>query len=207
MVDLPSATMGNQVAAVDDGVTEGLVRVVDRDLGTQTAGLTKLGGVLHLFKTAQVLLNREIAALGSNTVHTLSTHLLLSGGIGVGLALLDQLDGVVVDGVKVVGGVGDNRRVDSDQEKVLLDRVLVLNLLLAGVGIIETDNQASLVLVSKVLVEEGSLGVSNVQVTRRLWGETGNNLAHLGANQVDVEGSLIILGLLRFQVAEEICKS
>lgn len=51
--------------------------------------------------------------------------------------------------------------------------------LLRGVGIIETNEQLSLVHLREVLVEHGGLRVPNVQVATRFGRETRDNLALL----------------------------
>lgn len=53
--------VGNQVAPVDDGVAESLVRVVDAHLGTDAPPKALLGALLHLLEMLQVVLDTVIA--------------------------------------------------------------------------------------------------------------------------------------------------
>ncbi|KAH3684301.1 hypothetical protein WICPIJ_004741 [Wickerhamomyces pijperi] len=203
-----SSVVRSQVASVDDWVSHGFVWVVDGHLGTQTVLQPFFGTVLHLLgEDLQVLFDGTFSSGRGDTVHSLVSHLLLDGVVTVGLALLDQLDGQVVHFLEVVGGESGLVALDTQQSQVLNDRVLELKLFLGWVGVVESDDQFPVVLVGKVLVQDSSLGVTNVQVSRRFRWETGHDLTINSVLQVDVEvglvgfllltrGSLVGLGLL-----------
>ncbi len=153
------------VATVDDGVTHSLVGLIERDLGTETplATFGRTGG--HFGETSHVFLDRRVATLRGDAVHAFGTHLLLNRVIGVSLALLDHLNGELVKRVEVVRGVAGNVTLDTKELKILDDRLLELFLLLARVGVIESDDELAVVLTSEVLVEDSSLGVTDVEVS------------------------------------------
>lgn len=187
-VNLPLGTspvVGLVVAAVDDGVAHGLVGVVDRYLCPEAVLAALLGVILHLLKGSQVLLDCAVAANTLNTVHALVLHLLLLGIIAVGVSILDHLNGEFVDLVKTVAGIRNHVVIDAQRFAVLEDGVLELLLLLGGVGVVETNNELSIVLGGKVRVEHSSLGVANVHVSGRLWGETSDN-ALLGVGKANL---------------------
>jgi hypothetical protein len=52
----------------------------------------------------------------------------------------------------------------------------VTHSLLGGVGVIETDNQFSLIHPGKVLVEDGCFSMTDVKITTRLRRESSDNL-------------------------------
>lgn len=72
-------------------------------------------------------------------------------------------------------------------------------LLLAWVGVIISDDQIAAVHLCKVLVQQGGLGVTNMQVATGLWREASDNLAILGTGEVDVELALVCCLGLRAQ--------
>ena len=121
-----------------------------------------------------------------------ATNLLLKSIITVGVSLLDESNGDLVKLVEVIRSVGDGVELDVQELEILLDRLLELgledrdeegrsqrrreagseregesraHLLLEGVGIVESKQQLSVVLVGEVSVEESSLGVTDVEVT------------------------------------------
>ncbi len=157
---------GIDVAAVDDGVSHGLVRVVDREFGADAVLLALHGALLHLLEDAQVLLDGPIAPLGSDALPPLVAHGLLVGVVRIPVALLDHANTHVVKVVEVVRGIREHVGLDAHQGKILDDGILVLLLLLIGVRVVETQAQRPLVgLMSEVVAQEGGLGVSNVQVS------------------------------------------
>ena len=168
---------GLDVAAVDDGVAQSLVGVVDGKLSADAVLKTLLGAVLHLLgEDAQVLFDAAVATARGNTLPALVAHGLLVGIIGVGVALLDHAHAHLVEVVEVVGSVGDGVGLDAHEGEILDDGILVLLLLLGRVGVVETEAQLALVsLVSKVVGKKGGLGVSDVKVTRGLRKETSDD--------------------------------
>lgn len=110
--DIPSTVVRQKVHSVDDRVTQSLVRVVHAHLGPNAPSLALRGTSLHLSEVLQIIFDAVVSVSGRNSIETLLTHLSLLGVVGVGLPFLDQLDGEVVQLIKVVGGVGDRVAVD-----------------------------------------------------------------------------------------------
>ena len=78
-INLPliaSAVVRQCVAAVDDRVTERLVRVIHAHLRTNAPSQTLFGTLLHLLEVLQVVLNAVLSMLGGYAIETLLTHLL-----------------------------------------------------------------------------------------------------------------------------------
>lgn len=163
------------VAAVDHRISHGLVGVFDRELGAKAVADAFLGTLLHLLKDAQVLFHWRFAALGSDAVPSLVAHSFLVGIVGIGMSLLDHLDRHIVKIIKVVTGVGEGIALDAHHGKILDDGILVFLLLFVGVCVIETEAKLALVLLGKVPGEKSCLGMSNMEVSRRLGQESGNN--------------------------------
>lgn len=160
-----SAVMVLGVASVDDRVAHGLVWVVDRHLCTNAPPLALFTARLHLLELGQGFLDAHVTALARNAVHTLSAHLLLRCVVCVCQPILDGLNSHLIELVKPITGVGDLVGLDAEKSAVLDDRVLELLLLLAGVGVIEAEDQLALVLgMGEVVVQKGGLCVSNVEV-------------------------------------------
>ena len=64
-----------QVTAVDDWVTEGLVRVVHAHLRADAPTQTLLGALLHLLEVLEVVLDTVVSVFGGDAIETLLTHL------------------------------------------------------------------------------------------------------------------------------------
>jgi hypothetical protein len=165
------------VASVDDGITHGLVRVVDRHLSTDTPPQALLVSLLHLLEACEVVLNRRVAAGAGNAVHALCAHLLLECVVRIGQSVLDSLHAALVQLVEEVTGVRDMVWLDAQESTVFDDRVLELLLLLGGVGVVESKDQLALVLgVGEVVVQKRGLGVSDVEVATGL--QLANTFSH-----------------------------
>ncbi|RUS22637.1 LOW QUALITY PROTEIN: hypothetical protein BC937DRAFT_88184 [Endogone sp. FLAS-F59071] len=175
----------------------------------------------HLLEPLQILFNAQVAVSGRHAIHALYTHRGLVCVIHVGLARLDELQGVLVELRKVVGCVRHLIRVYADQCQVLLNRLFELGLwqnnkslllefekgdgddsrsieylFLAWIGVVKPDDQLAAVRLRKVMVQQGGLGVTNMQVAAGLWREASDDLAILGAGEVDIELALVrCLGL------------
>ena len=82
------------------------------------------------------------------------------------MTILDHLNAALIELIKPVARVGHLVGLDAEKSTVLDNGVLELLFLLGGIGVVETQEQSALVLlVCKVVVEKGCLGVTNVQVT------------------------------------------
>lgn len=114
----------DKIAAVDDGVTHGLVGVIHAHLGTDTPSKTLFRSLGHLFESRKVLFYCRISTPRCNSLETLLTHLWLSsthkfvmvdkkghlglfGIISIRLPGFDHLHGKFVYLVEVIGCVCD----------------------------------------------------------------------------------------------------
>ncbi len=102
------------------------------------------------------------------------------GIVGISFTRLDDLDSEAIQVIKVVRSVGNDVSFDVKKGKVFQDGILELSLpiilvrdrirqiasyrLLAGVSIVETNDQLSLVHFGEILIQHCSLGMSNMQV-------------------------------------------
>jgi hypothetical protein len=167
-VDLPcvsSAVMCLGVAAVDDGVAHGFVRVVDRHLCADAPLEALVAARLHQLEPGQVVLDAGVAAGTGNAVHTLVAHLHLLRVVCIRETILDHLHTRVVQLLEPVTGVRHRVGLDAQERAILDNRILVFLLLLGRVGIVEAQQELALVLlVRKVVVEEGGLCVADVEV-------------------------------------------
>mmetsp|Transcript_104984 Transcript_104984/g.321648 ORF Transcript_104984/g.321648 Transcript_104984/m.321648 type:complete len:209 (-) Transcript_104984:35-661(-) len=89
--------------------------------------------------------------------------------------------------------IGDNLQ----SREVGLDALLKLCLLLARVGVIESEDQLALVMPRVVVVQHRGLRVPDVQVAAGLRREARADLAHLGVRQQPLEVGLVLFGASR----------
>lgn len=186
-----------RVAAVDDRITHSLVGVVDRHFSPNTPPCAFVSSFVHLFEPSQVLFNRSIPPLARFSIHSLRSHSLLLGVICVGVSVLDDLDGILMQLVKVVTAVTSLIGCDTHEGEILEDGILELLFLVRGVGVVKADQKSPLVFfMGKIIVQKGSLGVSNVEVSRRLRRESSDH-ALVGVEERNVvAGTFLGLGSL-----------
>lgn len=122
--------------SVDDGISHGTVLVLIIDLGTQRPLLALLGASAHVLEPGQIVFNGGISVLGRNDGSSLLLDLCCQRGrmirtyglsIGIiheGVALLDELLGVLLDLLKVIRGVNDLVELNLDHAQVLFDTLL-----------------------------------------------------------------------------------
>ena len=67
--------MWQNITPIDDGVTHGLVGVVDTDLGSNTPFEAALGTQFHLLEVFQILFYGVVPSFRSDSIHALLTHL------------------------------------------------------------------------------------------------------------------------------------
>jgi hypothetical protein len=85
------------------------------------------------------------------------------------ISVSNKLHSMLVQSVEMITGIGDDVSMNAEQLEILQDAVLELFLRLGGVGIVETNAQLSLVMLRKVLVEHGSLGVAGGVWVEGMW--------------------------------------
>ena len=143
----------------------------------------------------QVLLDGRIAASGWNAVHTLRTHLLLLRIVRICMTLFDHAHSQLLQLVKVVGRVRDHIGLDAKERQIFYNRILKFLLFLTWICIVESHDETALVGLGKVLVEDRSLRMADVQVATRLRWEPRHDLALLGTLQEKVKACRRLLVL------------
>jgi hypothetical protein len=168
-VDLPcvsGAVMCLGVAAVDDGIAHGFVRVVDRHLCADAPLEALFAARLHQLEAGQVVFDAGVAAGTGNAVHTLVAHLHLLRVVCIRETILDHLHARAVQLVEPVTGVRHRVGLDAQERAILDNGILVFLLLLGRVGIVEAQQELALVfLVREVVVEKSGLCVADMEVT------------------------------------------
>ncbi len=100
----------------------------------------------------------------------------LVGGevIDVGFAVVDELEGPLVELGEVVGGVAEAIPVEAEPADVFLDGVDVLLLFFFGIGVVEAQVGFAAELVGETEVEADGLGVADVEVAVGLGWESAS---------------------------------
>ena len=106
---------------------------------------------------------------GSVSVPAVLADLVGRQAVDVGLAVADQLLGVLVHLLEVVGGVEHPIvPVEPEPADVLLDRLDVLDVFLRRIGVVEAQVASAAELLGDAEVQADRLGVADVQVAVRL---------------------------------------
>mmetsp|Transcript_25307 Transcript_25307/g.73236 ORF Transcript_25307/g.73236 Transcript_25307/m.73236 type:complete len:560 (+) Transcript_25307:135-1814(+) len=158
--------MRRGVLAEHDRIAHGTIHRLHVDLSAEAPLGTVLAATAHELEVLQCLLGSLITMLRINPVHTLLLHNFLRRVVHECQAILDDVKGILADGLKVIGRKGHNVGLNTQLSKILEDAGLELLLLLAGVGIIEPSDEAALVPPGVVLVHQHGLGMTNVKVAR-----------------------------------------
>lgn len=154
--------------SVNDRVSHGAVARVKGNASANAVLSAEIRAVLHLTEHGQTLLGRTVSSCAGKTV--LSVRLLDLGVrvVGIGISVEDHLLRNIVQLLEVITGVADRHILDVHELQVVKNRVLKLLLLLLGVGIIESNKELAVAVggsLGEVVVQEGSLGVTDVKVT------------------------------------------
>ena len=124
--------------------------------------------VLHLFEQPQIFLDGPIpigGGSGDADVAPVGLELLWRQLADVGQPLLDELHGILVVLLKVVGAVEKAvAPVKAQPMDILLDGVHVLGILLSGVGVIHAEVAETAELLGGAEVDAQGLAVSDVQI-------------------------------------------
>ena len=178
---------------VDGRVTHIHVGAGQIDLGAQGLfAFLELTGT-HPAEQVQVLLRAAVAPRGragglAGIGAAVLAHLLAGQIVHIGLALGDQLLGVLVALVKVVAAVEDAAvGVGTQPVQILDDAVDVLLAFAGGVGVVQTQVELAAVLVGNGPVDVDRLGAADVQVAVGLRREAGVDLLHLTLGKVGVD--------------------
>ncbi len=163
--------------AVHDRVAEEHVGVGHVDLGAQHLLAVGELAVLHAPEQIEVLLHGAVAPgrllTGLRNGAAALADLLLGLVVYVGQTLSDQDEGPFVELFEVVRSVALHGPVESQPPDVALDRVHVLDILLGGVRVVETQVALAAVFLCQAEVDADALGVADMQVAVRFGRETG----------------------------------
>ena len=146
-----------------------------RPQGARAVG--KLAGP-HPLEQVEVLLDRAVA-VGAVLARLGQRAAMFADFVGrqvadVRLAGLDQLHGPLVNLLEIVGGVVEPvLPIEAQPADVLHDRVDVLDVFFAGVGVVEPQVAQAAELLGDAEVQADRLGVADVQIAVGLGRETG----------------------------------
>jgi len=150
------------LTSVEDWVTQAAHLILHVHFGSY-AVVCHLAGA-HLLKVLQVLFHSVLARFAIDHFLALHLHLLHGRVVRIGIAISDHLTTVVLDLLKVVGGVRDSIGDDVQGLQVCEHTLHELGLLIGGVRVVEAQDHLSLVHFGVVIVEHGCFYVPNVQV-------------------------------------------
>mmetsp|Transcript_3533 Transcript_3533/g.9016 ORF Transcript_3533/g.9016 Transcript_3533/m.9016 type:complete len:261 (-) Transcript_3533:1005-1787(-) len=173
------------VLTIEHGVPHGTVVAPHVDPGTEAPRLPLLLPGAHQLEVFEGLGDGlSIAVFGMLPIHPLLLHLLLGRVVHERQSLVDHPQCVPLDGLEVVRRKGDDVGLHPDLSQILHDASLILVLLLGGVGIVEPHDEPPPVPSGVVVVQQHGLGVSHVQVPRRLGGEARRDAPGVRALEV-----------------------
>ena len=185
--------MLDMLDAVDSRVAHVHVRAGKVDLGAQRFfAVGKLTGA-HTAEQVEVFLGRAVAvgagAAGlAGVVAAVLLHLLAGQVIDIGLALLDELLGVLIAALKIIAAVEDAAvRLGTQPLQVLQDALHILVTLAGRVRVVKPQVEQATVVLGDRVVDEDRLGGADVQVAVRLRRETGMYNIDLALGEVGVD--------------------
>ena len=207
---LASAVVGCMPDPVERGIAHGQVGRGHVDLGAQDVAAVREFAGAHAAEEIEILVHGAVP-VGALPARLLEGSAVFPDLVGrqvvdVGLAHLDELLGVGVELLEVVGGVElPVVPAAAEPADVLLDGVDVLSLLLGRVRVVEAEVAEAAKLLGDAEVQANGLGMAEVEVAVGLGGKARVHLAaeaaggivgnDLGADEVNV---LFGRGFLRF---------
>jgi hypothetical protein len=185
------SVMGFILASVKDGISHALVEGFHIGLTTDTV----FGGFtdLHLFPDSKILFGSVVSGGRRNTLVSVVLHDISRSVVAVALSFLDEVSHHVEEGIEVVRGVGKLSIIDTQSLQIFEDRLNEFVLFLGGVGIIETDNHLAFVDSGIMVVNHGSLDVTDVEITRGFRRETSDDFALFGTLEDVLVFSVLLL--------------
>ena len=168
--------------AVEDRIAHRDVRRRHVDLRAQHVGaVLELAGA-HPREQVEVLFDGAAAVravlprLGERAA--VGPHLVGGQAVHIGQAVLDEVHGVAVERLEIVGGVARlTAPVEAQPADVLLDGVHVLDVFLRGIGVVEAEVARAAEFGGDAEVQADRLGMADVQVAVRLGREAGGHTA------------------------------
>mmetsp|Transcript_4352 Transcript_4352/g.10191 ORF Transcript_4352/g.10191 Transcript_4352/m.10191 type:complete len:233 (-) Transcript_4352:938-1636(-) len=183
LVGSSTPMMRLQVLSKQNRISQGSIVRVHVNLGTETPSCTFFLARVHHQKLFLGFFWRLVAVFTLDSIRALLLHLLLGSIVHVGCTIFNHTHGITINGPKVIGSIGHDIGIDSQQFQIFHNGLLVLFLFLGRIGIIKSHNESPLVATSIVIIEQDSLGMSNVQITRRFGWETSDNITGDGTLQ------------------------
>ena len=179
-VDAPLVA-GAVMRGVQDAVHDRIAHVeVGRghvDFGAEHAAAVGEFALLHADEEVEIFFDGAVAkgAVFAGLGEGAAVLADLVGGevVDIGLAILDELQGPLVELAEVVGGVAEAVPLEAEPAHVFLDGVDVLLLFLFGIGVVEAQVGLAAELVGEAEVEADGLGVADVQIAVGLGWKAG----------------------------------
>ena len=156
--------MGVLLAAEEDWVAEALYLVLHVHLRTNTELFNFAGE--HLIEDLHVALRGSFAVRALNSLVSLLLHLFSWSVISVGKTSANELAALLNDLVEVVRSVRDLVWDDLERGQVAHDVFEELDLFVHWIRVIKAQYHLPIVHLSLMVVEHGSLNVTDVEVTR-----------------------------------------
>ena len=187
------AVMLDVLDAVDGRVAHIHVRACQVDLGAQRLFAVGKLARAHTAEEVKVFFRRAVAvgagAAGlAGVVAAVLLHLLAGQVVHIGLALLDELLGVLVAALKIITAVENAAvRLSTQPFQVLQDTLHVLVTLAGGVRVVKAQVEQAAVVLGDGIVDEDRLGGADVQVAVRLRREAGMHNIDLALSEVGVD--------------------
>ena len=187
------AVMLDMLDAVDGRVAHVHVRAGQVDLGAQRFFAVGKLTRAHTAEQVEVLLRRAVtvgarAAGLAGVVAAVLLHFLAGQVIHVGLALLDELLGVLIAALKIVAAVENAAvRLGTQPFQILQDALHVLVTLAGGVRVVKAQVEQAAVVLGNRVVDEDRLGGADMQVAVRLRRETGMYDIDLALGEVGID--------------------
>jgi len=125
--------------------------------------------------------------------------------IDVGQPLFDQFHGPFIQQTKIVGSVGYLHPLDPEPACIIHNRLDEFGLFLGRVGIVETQDQLSVVLLRDQIIDHEGFDVSDVQIAVRFGWQARADVVVASRTQVFCDGFADKIGWLRiFQTHDEL---
>ena len=170
---ISSSVMRDVLSSVEDWIAQALDLILHVELGADAVG--RLLALNHALKEFQIFLHCVLSVDGLLTGISFLLHLLGGRVVSICLSLSDKLSHVVLEHLKVVRGESDLVWSDSKSLQIAHNILLKLELLIHGISVIESEDHFSSMHFGVVEIHHCGLNVTNVEITRGLRGEPGDD--------------------------------
>mmetsp|Transcript_16882 Transcript_16882/g.42928 ORF Transcript_16882/g.42928 Transcript_16882/m.42928 type:complete len:315 (+) Transcript_16882:1698-2642(+) len=179
-------------APVEDWIAQALILALHVQFAAHAALEAFLGPCQHLLPELEILVHLLISSTTFDASIALLSHLVNLRVVHIGFAIFDQFLHQLLKLVEIVRGVGLLVGEDLQSAQIFLDALREFHLLLARIGVVESEDELALVVPGVVVVKHGSLGMTDVQVAAGLRGEPGAHLALHCVGQQSLQPRLIL---------------